>query len=101
MHFHCLGLVLTTASVRIATDPVRLLEKLKRTGKIALSENLFCLLPQSVFSIFFLLSVCYRVLVFAMQVFAKFLCRFNKHVLVTEWMKKRKIKEQETTNNPT
>ena len=69
MHFHFLGLVLTTASVRIATDPVRLLEteyKLKRTGKIALSENLFCLLPQSVFSIFFLLSVCYRVLVFAM-----------------------------------
>lgn len=69
MHFHCLGLVLTTALVRIATDPVRLLEteyKLKRTGKIALSENLFCLLPQSVFSIFFLLSVCYRVLVFAM-----------------------------------
>ena len=69
MHFHCLGLVLTTASVRIATDPVRLLEteyKLKRTGKIALSENLFCLLPQSVFSIFFPLSVCYRVLVFAM-----------------------------------
>ena len=69
MQFHCLGLVLTTASVRIATDPVRLLEteyKLKRTGKIALSENLFCLLPQSVFSIFFLLSVCYRVLVFAM-----------------------------------
>ena len=52
MHFHRLGLVLTTASVRIATDPVRLLE-LKRTGKIALSENLFCLLPQSVFSIFF------------------------------------------------
>ena len=69
MHFHCLGLVLTNASVRIATDPVRLLEteyKLKRTGKIALSENLFCLLPQSVFSIFFLLSVCYRVLIFAM-----------------------------------
>lgn len=59
MHFHFLGLVLTTALVRIATDPVRLLEKykLKRTGKIALSENLFCLLPQSVFFQFFFSSL--------------------------------------------
>ena len=59
MHFHCLGLVLTTALVRIATDPVRLLEKykLKRTGKIALSENLFCLLPQNVFFNFFFSSL--------------------------------------------